>query len=750
MSAQNPNMVADTPELRRKIQKLIKVYKENFRQIDAGERYKWRAIGQFQAKWDLDAPDFLKMLQESFSKAKNLLANNNYYPLGMLTERTAHEPEAVRAAFRALLDEQVPFQQRYDAFKSGFKTYAQSVNVHNTYQDLRAVMVYLTFAYPEKYYLYKHQMHSEFCKRFGIEASVSSVFAPEEVRLSAFNQLCDLLRSEIMRDRELLRMSASRLGDDCYPDAAYHLLTMDVIFYGSWAPEVLNALTGLHASSTDVPLNTILYGPPGTGKTYQLPVYAVSILENLPLAEVEGWERDALLARYEEYRAQGRVAFTTFHQSYGYEEFIEGIRPVLADAAAPADATDVDFRSDLSYVLEPGIFKRFCKQAAMSNAVSIDAEALGISSDPAVWKVSLQRTGDNPTRRECLENGHIRIGWEEYGPDITEETSFSSGGKGPLNAFVNRMSIGDIVLSCYSATEIDAIGVVTGEPEWHDEYRDFKRLRKVKWLDRSITDILQLNGGKRMTLSTVYQLDIAPAAVLKLLEERHPEWSPQDAQKKNFVFIIDEINRGNISKIFGELITLIEPCKRAGASEATYAVLPYSKMPFEVPGNVYLLGTMNTADRSIAAIDTALRRRFHFRELPPRPELLDGVFVEGLSIRRMLECMNRRIAALYDREHAIGHSYLLPLRESPDVAALAHIFRENILPLLQEYFFDDYEKIRLVLGDKHKSDDQPQFIRAVPCDPQALFGVADADCADFVYEIDPAAFDDIDAYRYLQ
>ncbi len=510
----------------------------------------------------------------------------------------------------------------------------------------------------------------------------------------------------------------------------------------------------LPTTGTDVPLNTILYGPPGTGKTYALPVYALSILENRPLAEIEEWPREEVLARFEAFRSQGRLEFVTFHQSYGYEEFIEGIRPVLRDDS-PDVQSDAEEETDgpsgeIAYKIEAGIFKAFCEQAEMFDSRRVNVDQLGISDQSSVWKVSLEGTGDNPTRRDCLDNDHIRIGWDQYGENV--ETNSVTKGKVSLNAFLNRMQANDIVLSCHSKDEIDAIGIVTGEPEWHDEYAHYKRLRKVKWLDKTVTNIRALNGGKKMTLSAVYQLhDITPGIVLDILERNHPEWASHPVEKRNFVFIIDEINRGNISKIFGELITLIETSKRKGAPEAASATLPYSKASFRVPGNVYLLGTMNTADRSIAPIDTALRRRFQFRELLPRPELLEGIGVEGMSVSRMLERMNQRIAALYDREHTIGHSYLLPLRESPDMATLAHIFRENILPLLQEYFFDDFEKIRLVLGDSQKRDGAlaPEFVAAISCDAGELFGDGNVACAERRYEIHPEAFDDPAAYRFL-
>lgn len=254
-----------------------------------------------------------------------------------------------------------------------------------------------------------------------------------------------------------------------------------------------------------------------------------------------------------------------------------------------------------------------------------------------------------------------------------------------------------------------------------------------------------------MTLASVYRLSkIAMADVFEIVNKHEPIAGRYETYKDNFVFIIDEINRGNISKIFGELITLIEESKRVGCIEGMKAVLPYSRKLFGVPENVYIIGTMNTADRSIAAIDTALRRRFQFREMLPDPDVLDGVFVEDLSIKEMLISMNKRIEVLYDREHTIGHGYFVPLREDPSIDRLGEIFRNNIIPLLQEYFYEDYEKIRLVLGDNQKDDVKEQFVQAEQCDYRNLFGKTDWDFEDaHSYRINQDAFDNIEAYRAI-
>ncbi|MGN8913487.1 AAA family ATPase [Anaerofustis butyriciformans] len=493
---------------------------------------------------------------------------------------------------------------------------------------------------------------------------------------------------------------------------------------------------------TDIRKNTILYGPPGTGKTYNTVLYAVAIIENKKLADIKSEKYEEVLKRYNQYKSDGLIEFTTFHQSYGYEEFIEGIKPIIDN--------NEDENSDVNYKIEPGVFKAFCDKAETAS-LSNSNYNLELNNSPEIWKVSLEGTGENRTRSECMENGHIRIGYDFYGENIEDETKFEFGGKNVLNAFISKMKVGDIVLSCYSSTTIDAIGIVSGEYEWHDEYEKYKRLRKVKWIVKGIKEnIVDINNGCSLTLSSVYRLNISLSDVINIISKYSGVLLHSKKRKSNFVFIIDEINRGNISSIFGELITLIEESKRIGAKEELKLRLPYSKKLFGVLDNIYILGTMNTADRSIALIDTALRRRFDFVEVLPNEEILNDVYVEGVSIKDMLKKINMRIAALYDREHMIGHSYFIPLINNPNLDTLSMIFKKNIIPLLQEYFYEDYEKIGLILGDNNKNHED-KFIVKKDCDYNMLFGSnVDIDIdIPYIYEINEDAFENINAYKMI-
>ena len=437
------------------------------------------------------------------------------------------------------------------------------------------------------------------------------------------------------------------------------------------------------------PKNQILYGPPGTGKTYNSVNYAVAIVENKTVDEIKKEDRKAVLDRFKHYKENGLIEFCTFHQSFGYEEFIEGIKPEMNN-------------NNVEYKVASGIFKSFCTNAEVA-AVGKD-EDFGIRNNPVIWKISLMGTGENPVRKDCLEKNHIRIG---YGDDLSEPEIMNTT-QGILGRYVNDVQIGDVVISCYTENEFDAIGVVTGDCQVASEYEDYRQVRTVNWLVKNIKeDIRPINDGKKMTLSAVYRLNsVALADVLSIVKK----YNKTESDNRNRVFIIDEINRGNISKIFGELITLIEDSKRIGADEEMRTRLPYSGKKFGVPNNVYLLGTMNTADRSIALIDTALRRRFKFVEMQPKADLLTAT-VEGVNLNEMLTMINRRIEVLYDREHTIGHSFFMGLTNDSTIEDLAEVFECNVIPLLKEYFYDDYERIAAVLGDDlNQGDASKNFI----------------------------------------
>ena len=389
-------------------------------------------------------------------------------------------------------------------------------------------------------------------------------------------------------------------------------------------------------------VNTILYGPTGTGKTYKSIRYAVNTIDTKFNQDSSKVDED-YVKRFNEFKDSGQIAFTTFHQSYGYEEFIEGIKPSLNQD------TDNEGSEDVLYTLNDGVFKEFCLRA---QEVVVDKELTGISPDAQIWKVSVSDT----VKDDCFESNRVRI-------------NFSLGDRSKSVEYFNHsIKKGDIVLMTpQSRTLVTGIGIVTDEEAYEIKENTGITARNVEWLARDISiDIKDYSNGKQMVRNTVSRVHIVTVKdILTIIKNNSEIYKNVEIPQKNdkkYVFIIDEINRGNISKIFGELITLIEDSKRDGEKEAISITLPYSKEEFSVPNNVYILGTMNTADRSIALMDTALRRRFEFIEMMPNEELLTDIVIDGIEVKKMLETMNRRIEALYDREHTLGHAFFMPLK----------------------------------------------------------------------------------------
>ncbi|KJS08958.1 MAG: hypothetical protein VR73_03705 [Gammaproteobacteria bacterium BRH_c0] len=519
----------------------------------------------------------------------------------------------------------------------------------------------------------------------------------------------------------------------------------------------------------NIPLNQILYGPPGTGKTHQTVVSAVKAADPDFYLDVVGSDTDdvtrehwlALKSRYDNLVEEKRIALVTFHQSYSYEEFVEGIRASTDDGK-------------ISYSVEPGIFRDIC-ESAQTKAVPYEVE---IKPGAKVWKLSIECAGPSKIFDDCMQTNVARIGWGKAGDlsiDPSQRTdeqnsylaTLGSQSLSSLNEFSSGAKVGDWVVVISSITNIKAVGVVSGgyyyEKSPYKHEATFQNVLPVTWIAKDFDiPFIDLNDNVNLTLKTFYHLRrVSPVEVVKLLGKHNllPTKSTA-AELTNYVLIIDEINRGNISRIFGELITLIEPSKRAGSEESLVARLPYSKKELSVPRNLYLIGTMNTADRSLALMDTALRRRFEFVEMMPDTTLFtDTPPIKGISLRTLLETLNRRIEFLYDREHTLGHAFFIPvmqaLANSGEDAAftvLSRVMHKKILPLLQEYFFEDWHKIRLVLGDNQKQD-KLQFIHSIDANGNLseLFG-EDTDSiqisgAGIRYVVNEDAFDSPEAYK---
>ncbi len=399
------------------------------------------------------------------------------------------------------------------------------------------------------------------------------------------------------------------------------------------------------------PLNRILFGAAGTGKTFHSINHALSILENKPLEVLEQEDRTALKVRFDQYKEQGQIKFVTFHQSFSYEDFVEGIR---------AETNDV---GKLTYDVKPGVFKEICDIAFNQNLPhsNIDEVITNFCNEIAEQPLQLKtKTG------------------------LTYQITYE-GGK---------------TLKCFLLESVNK-GTYS----------------------LSLDTIKKLLNGVRLE---TYGMPSYIKPIVSLLSDKIKfSEEKQDIEHNPYILIIDEINRGNISRIFGELITLIEDTKRQGAEEALSVTLPYSKEEFSVPSNVYIIGTMNSSDRSLTGLDIALRRRFTFIEMPPKPELLNEIEVKGVNIGELLKVINQRIEVLLDRDHCIGHANFMNLKKQPTLENLTLIFKQKIIPQLQEYFFDDWSKINMVLNAngmlKPKAIERSVLFPNVESDSDAFF-----------------------------
>ena len=466
----------------------------------------------------------------------------------------------------------------------------------------------------------------------------------------------------------------------------------------------------------NIPLNQILYGPPGTGKTYNTVLKAMSIIDNTDYKDVSEEQYSALKARFDELKQAGQIEFVTFHQSYSYEEFVEGIKPYIPEWGA----TD---NSEVRYIGENGIFKEICKNARQ---IKTDKTSHKIDfSRTRIFKMSLGANWENETEdiyNYCLTNNVVALGWGDdkdfSGCNTSEEFKNldSTCGAKAVEIFKNWMRVGDIILISNGNSNIKAIAQITGEYEYHND-REIRycQFRNVNWLYNGDDIPVAKFYDKKLSQQAIYGFynkdkegkdDYNSSINTDVLNEIITG-NINSAEEKPYILIIDEINRGDVSKIFGELITLIEEDKRVGNKYQMKITLPYSKEPFGVPNNLYIIGTMNTADRSIALLDTALRRRFDFEEIMPRPELLSGKVVESINLQTLLTRINERITIKYDRDHQIGHSYLMGVNTKEQ---LERAYKNRILPLLNEYFYNESKTVAEILNCSEKELNEADFI----------------------------------------
>ena len=435
-------------------------------------------------------------------------------------------------------------------------------------------------------------------------------------------------------------------------------------------PEVEYANEANTPVTTSHPLNLLFYGPPGTGKTYQTVNQAIAILEDRSLEEVSVEDRTELRRRFQEYVNMGRISFVTFHPSFAYEDFVEGIKPMIHE-------------KKLVYGVQDGIFKQMCLEGRRLMYQTI-AEKM-------------------PTAEEQVEFSQLYSAFLEFVKGDKFDHFLSPTGR-PL--LLHRvLPFGNLALRPTRSFQVETVL----RKKMEKLFGTFSELSAIKNPDKDIRDTLGAVNPRayfavfralkmfEAQLSQTVLPEQIMAAQLALPLSELPEELLRDAPK--VVLIIDEINRGNISAVLGDLISLLEPNKREGQSEALSVVLPYSRQYLTVPPNLHLIATMNTGDQGTVPLDFALRRRFTFIELDPLPGLLKSDAAAEQSLRvdlsALLRIINQRLERLLDREHRLGHSYFMNIRTLDD---LCDLFERVIIPLLEAYFYNDLRKIGLTLG----------------------------------------------------
>jgi ATPase associated with various cellular activities AAA_5 len=463
----------------------------------------------------------------------------------------------------------------------------------------------------------------------------------------------------------------------------------------------------IQKKQANFPLNQILYGPPGTGKTYRLSKIMDNFTQNLNVKSND--DTDALyemlkIETYTWYQVAAAILYDAAisNTNGGWLKLNNGIvnhilfklKSIKSGSKTPIQTISSDLlfhtKMDCEYVKTQERRAPFIFEKNEKSEWHVDTKILNDECPEAIdlyekyKEIKEQKVGTSYTKENFkFITFHQSYGYEEFVEGIK-----------PI--FDDENEDGDITYEISKGIFYQCCENALLLSDYKGKLRDF--------------------------------CDMPKDERQKFFNENTPKYA----------IFIDEINRGNISKIFGELITLIEPSKRLGADDEIMVELPYSKEKFGVPSNLYIIGTMNTADRSIALMDTALRRRFEFVEMMPEYDTLNETIIEGINVGEMLKTINERIEYLYDRDHTIGHAYFIDVS---DLKTLANIFKNKILPLLQEYFYDDWEKIRLVLGDS-------QFIKEKKS-ANALFKSGTDYINDkILYEIDKEAF--YDEQNYLK
>lgn len=479
------------------------------------------------------------------------------------------------------------------------------------------------------------------------------------------------------------------------------------------------------------PTNLILYGPPGTGKTWSTTEQALRLC-GIDLDRLKNDEVRQLWFEHLKRDVVGRIALVTFHPSFEYEDFIEGLVPLISKDQESEELGDPDGdrgpRPTLSYEQKAGVFKSMAMAARdafnarakddweewdsieiatpVANVANNQGQAAPAPTFEDLWTRLTDDIRGGKWNLVDVNGRKFRLGLYSRSREGLWLTPLKSDVEGNVTEAENRSQSASKADIKTLWRAIESGTLTRNSADWRVasfqtilEKNIYYRSHFVP-LERMVAIASEYKGEEPRPIAG--SVPIQQAGGTGTIDPARLAWRLTPVCPKQFVLVIDEINRGNISRIFGELLTLIEPSKRYGMPEQTTVALPGSKEPFSVPRNLHILGTMNTADRSIAIMDVALRRRFEFKELMPNAVLVESIVRKrsgsedlARTCRVILESINQRIQLLYDREHQVGHSYFLGVRTWTD---LRNTLVKQVIPLLQEYFFGAWDRVCLSLG----------------------------------------------------
>ncbi len=738
---------------------LIEKYKNHIRENGLeDEVYKWNLLEQYKGRVDADAEDFEKEIKTV--DYNNLIYAMSKSVLNKITKTKAEE---LRGLFKMLFDESIDLKDRIKSFNvETLRLYKEVEGQHSHHQDERSMAAYLAIKYPEKYTFYKSSYYEKYCSHIGVQSKGKNEKYVHY--LSLIKILCEQYIEEDKELIQLIKAIIPNYYDGkrhnmIAQDILYQTLdkmeTQYWVFQGN--PQEFDVERGLREALTDSWKVTahkneikkgdkvILYVTGKEAGCYALAEVTSDVYEERPQRDDKLWRKGSkgeygvdieftynlldhpiLKDELKSNKSLAKLKIGTQGTNFAATEVQYHTILDMIDEANHQDEIHDTMKQTISYPLNqilygpPGTGKTyelssryFADYTSTKASVSKEEFIKSKIEDKSWWEV---------IALVILELGICKVS-DIYEHKLLQLKSSLSNSNNVRSTIWGQLQI-HTVDSCenvnYSKKGSPLIFNKTDDKKWQIVEEE---------LNEQCPDLLDLHAQitnfspgsdieiKRYEFVTFHQ----SFAYEDFIEGIKPDLSNDNGElnyiiedgvfKKmcakarndsdnNYAIFIDEINRGNVSQIFGELITLIEEDKRAGQANELSVTLPYSKEVFNVPNNLHIIGTMNTADRSVEALDTALRRRFQFVEMSPRPEVIEEVNgqrdLEGIDLVNLLETINRRIEVLLDRDHCIGHSYFLNLK---DLDALKVALAKQIIPLLQEYFYGDYGKIALVLGE---------------------------------------------------